>query len=190
MPNRSPSEIFAPIGGQPNSCTLREYLAFATRVHAVAPCRLLVFGVGRDSAAWCEVNPGGTTRFLENNAEWIEKIRSAVPPGSIHPIDYQQPFEKWEATGFSAAAVPLPQTDASLFDSSWDAVFVDAPWGPTFGRHQSSHAATRAVAPGGLVALHDCEREREQAICRHILEERGLTLEEEIERLRIYRAPS
>ena len=66
---------------------------------------------------------------------------------------------------------------------------LNAPWGPTFGRHQSTHAATLAVKPGGLIAIHDCEREREQTVCRVLLEGRGYNLLEEVERLRIYQAP-
>ncbi len=182
-------DIFAPIGGQPNSCSHAEYHALARRVRDLGPCRLLVFGVGRDSAAWREVNAGATTLFLENNPEWIEKIGAEIGDDAIRPLRYQQRYEEWEATGFAPGSIPLPELDASPFDQSWDIVFVDGPWGPTFGRHQSTHAATRAVRRGGLIALHDCEREREQAVCRLVLEGRGYLLEEEIERLRIYRNP-
>ena len=89
----------------------------------------------------------------------------------------------------SADRVMSPAMDNPPFDRSWDCAFVDAPWGPTFGRHQSTHAATLAVKPGGLIAIHDCEREREQTVCRVLLEGRGYNLLEEVERLRIYQAP-
>lgn len=188
-PGPSLEEIFAEIGGQPNSCSHEEYYAFARQVREVKSCRLLVFGVGRDSIAWRTVNQRGQTLFLENNPEWIEKIGSEIGADHILPLAYQQVYEDWEATGCSADAVALPELENAPFDHSWDCVFVDAPWGPTFGRHQSTHAATLAVKPGGLIALHDCEREREQTVCRILLEDRGFELVEEIERLRIFRAP-
>jgi hypothetical protein len=189
---RAPSleEIFAEIGGQPNSCTHEEYYAFARLVRKLAPCALLVFGVGRDSIAWRAVNEGGRTLFLENNGKWIEKIGTEIGKEYIRALAYQQVYEEWEATGFSPEAVPLPELEhAPFFDHRWDCIFVDAPWGPTFGRHQSTHAATAAVKPGGLIALHDCERERELTVCRVLLQARGFELIEEVERLRIYRAP-
>ncbi len=188
-PERSLEAIFASIGGQPNSCSLREYCVLARPIREIAPCRLLVFGVGRDSAAWLEVNHGGHTLFLENNEEWIEKVGAEIGSESIRRLHYQQLYEDWEALRFAPDTVPLPDLQEPPFDRSWDVIFVDAPWGPTFGRHQSTHAATRAVRPGGLVALHDCEREREQIVCRVILEGRGFKLESEVARLRLYRAP-
>lgn len=189
-PTRALGDIFAPIAGQPNSCTHGEYLAVAEHVRRLAPCRFLVFGVGRDSAAWSEVNAGGQTLFLENNPEWVDRIGNAIDATSIRLVRYQQSYEEWEAAGLSGEEVPLPELSDPPFDHSWQIVFVDGPWGPTYGRHQSAHAAARAVVPGGLVALHDCDREREQTICRLILEARGFVLENEVERLRLYRAPS
>lgn len=187
---RSPEEIFAEIGGQPNSCSLEEYCAWARHLRALSSCRLLIFGVGRDSVAWQEINQGNTTLFLENNEDWIERVRTQAGDAHIRSLVYAQPYEEWAAEKFSGEAVVLPTMESPPFDGTWDCAFVDAPWGPTFGRHQSTHAATRAVRPGGLVALHDCEREREQTVCRVLLEERDFTLLEEVERLRIYQAPS
>ena len=188
--NTTPEEVFAGIGGQPNSCTLLEYCAFAQHVQRIEFCRLLVFGVGRDSAAWRRLNQGNTTLFIENNEEWIDRIGKEIGQEHILTVTYQQRFEDWEQAGFAADKVALPGLNDTLFDRGWDCVFVDAPWGPTYGRHQSTYAATRAVAPGGLIALHDCERKREQTICRILLEEKGFQLVKEVERLRIYRAPS
>jgi len=182
-------EIFAEIGGQPNSCSLREYCAWARHVQSVPTCRLLVFGVGRDSTAWREVNRGNSTLFLENDEEWIKRVTAEIGSEHIRTMDYGQTFEEWKETDFSEQAVLLPDMADPPFDGSWDCAFVDAPWGPTFGRHQSTHAATCAIKPGGLIALHDCEREREQIVCKILLEGRGYELVEEIERLRIYRAP-
>ncbi|NNC89645.1 MAG: hypothetical protein HKN82_14415 [Akkermansiaceae bacterium] len=189
-PPRPLEEIFAPIGGHKNGCTLAEYLHFAREVRARAPARLLVFGVGEDSAAWIEANAGGTTLFLEDNPEWIGKIAATTGGRAIRQVRYALPFDDWAAADYALEALALPDPAADLADRSWDLAFVDGPWGPTTGRHQSTFAATRAVRAGGLVALHDCERDREQLICRHILEAQGFETVSEVERLRLYRAPA
>lgn len=191
QPTRTLEVIFAEIGGQPNSCTHAEYHAFAQKIHTMAPCQLLVFGLGRDSVAWCEVNHNGDTLFLENNPEWIERIAPEIGEQRVQQIGYEYRFEQWEADDLRPEAVPLPEsTNALPTAASYDAIFVDAPWGPTFGRHQSTHLATTVVRPGGLIALHDCERPREQLVCQRLLEGRGFALLKEVERLRIYRAPA
>lgn len=183
-------DIFEGIGGQPNSCTLQEYCAFAHYVQTTPSCRLLVFGVGRDSVAWRKLNHGNLTLFLENNTEWIDRIGKEIGKEHIIALTYQQTFEDWERTDFAADQVTLPVLESSPFNGEWDCVFVDAPWGPTFGRHQSTYAAIKSVRPGGIVGLHDCEREREQIVCRTLLEGNGFKMVEEVERLRIYQSPS
>jgi hypothetical protein len=185
-----PEDLFAEIGGQPNSCTLREYCAFAEHVQNIESCRLLVFGVGRDSSAWRKLNHGNPTLFLENNEEWIHRIGEEIGKEHILNTTYQQRFEEWEQTGFASDKVALPTLENAPFNSEWDCVFVDAPWGPTFGRHQSTYAATKSVRQGGFIGLHDCEREREQVVCKTLLEANGFDLVEEVERLRIYQSPS
>ena len=49
---------------------------------------------------------------------------------------------------------------------SWDVVLVDGPTGGADsdpGRMQAIHMASELVAPGGCVAVHDCDRELETA---------------------------
>jgi hypothetical protein len=184
---RALEEIFAPIAGQRNGCSLAEYLSFAALVRDMAPCRLLVFGVGRDSPAWVETNNGGTTLFLENNRDWHDRTASVIGPELIQSITYQQPFSNFAAQSFSHEAVLLPVTRPCPFDRSWHAAFVDAPLAASFGRHQSVHAAAKALATNAILALHDCNRQHEQLLCRHILCPRGFELISESERLRVYR---
>jgi hypothetical protein len=42
-----------------------------TAIRQFQRCRLLVFGAGNDSSMWNQINAGGTTVFLEHNANWI-----------------------------------------------------------------------------------------------------------------------
>ncbi|CAD6254290.1 unnamed protein product [Miscanthus lutarioriparius] len=58
-----------------------------------APCGLLVFGLGPDSALWAALNHGGRTLFLEADADRIASARAAHPAGidlQAHPVAFQQ----------------------------------------------------------------------------------------------------
>ncbi|XP_066337759.1 glucuronoxylan 4-O-methyltransferase 3-like [Miscanthus floridulus] len=58
-----------------------------------APCGLLVFGLGPDSALWAALNHGGRTLFLEADADRIASARAAHPAGidlQAHTVAFQQ----------------------------------------------------------------------------------------------------
>ena len=104
--------------------------------------------------------------------------------------NYDYRFEAWQADNFELTSGLKVNELRAVGETSWDIVFVDAPFGPKFGRQQSSFMATQFVRPGGLVALHDCERAREQAVCRYIFDRLGYEVLLDVERLRIYKAPT
>ncbi|KAL6660535.1 hypothetical protein ACP70R_001570 [Stipagrostis hirtigluma subsp. patula] len=57
-----------------------------------APCNLLVFGLGPDSALWAALNHGGSTLFLEEDDARIASVRAAPPAGvdlEAHHVAYQ-----------------------------------------------------------------------------------------------------
>lgn len=182
--------VFAHVSGQPRSCTAKEYRALALFVRAMSPCKLLVFGVGRDSAAWITTNEGGQSLFIENSQEWIDQITLSVRDLNVVHTNYDYRFEAWQADNFELTSSLNITGLSTVSKSAWDVVFVDAPLGPKFGRQQSSFMATQFVRPGGLVALHDCERAREQAVCRYIFDQLGYEVLLDVERLRIYKAPT
>ncbi len=58
-------------------------------------CSLLVFGCGRDSVFWEQINRGGTTAFLEDNREWLELARSRLTTAETHLIQYGTRRSDW-----------------------------------------------------------------------------------------------
>jgi hypothetical protein len=181
-------DIFAPLGGLPYSCSHAEYHYLGQLIRAWAPIRLLVFGVGRDVRAWTEVNShGGTCLFLENDLQWFERARREVPEANIKEITYSSDFAEWADQGYQLGNHLIPEVAGFEFSQKWDVAFVDSPLGATFGRQQSAFLATKVLRHGGLLAIHDCERNWEQEICRRIIEPSGFSLYEEVERLRVYK---
>jgi glucuronoxylan 4-O-methyltransferase len=117
----------------------------------VAPASLLVFGQGRDSELWAELNKNGRTVFLEDQSEWIREI----PETETYLVTYP--------------GLSLPHT---IETQKWDLIFVDGPMGykPEHpGREESIRAAGRLAKSGGLVIVHDYDRRAEKSFCGHYL---------------------
>jgi len=186
--NRSIRQIFAPIGGMETSCSLEEYHLLASLIGLLAPCRLLVVGVGRDSSKWLRVNEGGETIFLENDEAWKKKIGERLPRARILSVTYPVSFEDWQAQDCAVNEFLLPEIKGDLGEEAFDVVFVDGPWGESFGRHQSIYLASQVVKIGGVIAVHDCQRSREQAAILRLLDRSRFFLLSQIERLQIYKA--
>lgn len=142
-------------------------------------CRLLVFGCGNDSPLWERVNSGGTTAFVEDNPKWAETIRGRLTTATVHETRYSAPRALWRDLLDSPAdlALELPK---AVGDQRWDIVLVDGPAGYDErqpGRMQSIYAASRLVAPGGMVFVHDCERPVEAAFASRFLGDDRLAVE-------------
>ncbi|MGE0846589.1 MAG: glycosyltransferase [Flavobacteriaceae bacterium] len=149
----------------------------ANEVHAVMSairarpgCALLVFGCGNDSPLWEEVNRGGVTAFVENDARWAERVRGTLKTSSIHLTEYGTGISDWVSLldDPDRLALDLP---AEISSRQWDVILVDGPaghddfeeyGGETPGRMKSIFAASQLVAPGGAVFVHDCERTIEE----------------------------
>ena len=48
----------------PGQMTENEYVTISRALGDKSPCKLLVFGLGHDSAIWAEINKNGLTVFL------------------------------------------------------------------------------------------------------------------------------
>lgn len=148
-----------------------EIEAVIAAIRARPHCALLVFGVGNDSALWARVNAQGTTLFLEDDAEWAERVGAALPEIEIAAVSYRTGRSQWQdlLDDPERLGMSLPP---EVREGAWDVVLVDGPAGyddTTPGRMQSIYEAGRLVAPGGIVFVHDCERPVEQAYCARYL---------------------
>jgi len=162
----------------PGQATLEEYHLVDRVIRARAPCRLLVFGAGHDSAHWLAVNAGGTTAFLEHDARWIERMRSSVPDAAVHRVSYWTRRFFWPALRVAAGRGLLQRIlrirglPDAIAGTGWDVVFVDGPGGSSWrspGRMQSIFAAAGLTSPGGDVLVHDCHRTVERECCTRFL---------------------
>ena len=65
-------------------------------VQRKAPCKLLVFGVGHDSAFWAKINRRGVTIFLEHNKDWLQRIIRKSKNITAFLVKYDTQINNWE----------------------------------------------------------------------------------------------
>lgn len=160
--------IRALVERNPDQCSVVEYTQILGAIRERAPCRVLVFGAGRDTPIWTDANRGGTTVFLESIPKWIEHTRTEVPDAEVVRVDYDtRRFQwRWLLGRPERLMMDLP---AEIRETAWDVVFVDAPKGKSWrspGRMQSIYTASVLAKPaGGDVIVHDCNRMVERTYC-------------------------
>jgi hypothetical protein len=121
---------------------------------------LLIFGVGNDTSLWLGANVGGTTVFLEDDAGWIERVRSDCPGAAIVHVTYGTCIGQWMRFLFSPEALEMRLPD-EVARVKWNVILVDAPAGHAPhcpGRMKSIYTAARLAGGGTCVFVHDCER--------------------------------
>jgi glucuronoxylan 4-O-methyltransferase len=142
-------------------------------------CSLLVFGCGNDSPMWESLNAGGTTAFIEDDAEWAKSAEARLRSARVFPAHYGTRRTDWQALLRQPAALAM-DLPPEIRERQWDVVLVDGPAGyddERPGRMKSIYEAARLVAPGGKVFLHDCERPVEAAYAAQYLRRGRLCLE-------------
>lgn len=159
----------------PGQMTFDEYGEIADAIIRQAPCRVLVFGCGRDTPLWLKANRDGETVFVEHSAKWAAAARalcaaeiSAEP--EIRTVTYRTLLENWQRDIQTPAALAVEKLEP--LGDGWDVVIVDAPPGggrKAQGRLQSIYEAGRRCKPGGLVFVHDTKRECERAAADALL---------------------
>jgi len=153
--------IHALVAANPGQGTFEEYELVWDVLRRRAPCRMLVFGVGRDSTLWRDTNVGGTTVFLESIHEWAEYAREHVPGIELHEVRYRTLRGLWPLYRRIPALLNMPGLPRSVTAEPWDVVLVDAPKGTRCykpGRMKSVYMARRLSATGADVFVHDCDR--------------------------------
>jgi hypothetical protein len=134
---------------------------------AIAPCNLLVFGLGDDSFLWDKLNHGGKTVFLEDDKEWIENFKNSNL--SITPVEYTTFVGDHEKIKFDSLQLEMNLPD-TITSKKWDMIIVDAPLGhgppgrpyKGPGRMQSIYTAHKLLKDGGICVIDDMKRLVEQ----------------------------
>jgi Polysaccharide biosynthesis len=140
-------------------------------IRSTPSCKLLIFGCGHDSRLWEEINPDGTTAFIEDNQDWITLTRSQLKSSAVIKVDYDTRVIDWPLLidAGENLMLKLPET---ITAHQWDVILVDAPAGYDDvkpGRMKSIYTALRLVCAGGIIFVHDCERPLESAYCARYL---------------------
>jgi hypothetical protein len=164
-----------------------ELRAIVGTIHRKRPCRLLVFGLGRDSFLWARVNRGGTTIFIEDDERWLHEVLKRHRGLTAFKVNYLSRRDEWQELLDSPERLAM-RLPADVEHHSWDVVLVDAPAGfddANPGRMKSIVLARRLAKGGADVFVHDCDRPVEQVYCDRFLQPENLI--EEIGRLRHYR---
>lgn len=131
----------------------------------------LVFGLGFDSQLWMHANAPRRTVFLEDQKAWLERVKASTPALEAHLVRYDTVLPQWREI-LDRGTHTEPELPAELKARPWSTILVDAPNGFADdhpGRMQSIYTASRLVAPGGSVFVHDCERVVERAYCDGVL---------------------
>jgi len=148
-------------------------------IRAFPQCSLLVFGCGHDSPMWESVNAAGHTAFIEHDTEWASVARGRLKSAPVHCVTYDTRLRDWRSMldRPDLLSLALP---AEVESRRWDVIIVDGPPGYADdlpGRMKSIYAASRLVATGGRVFVHDCERSAEDAFASRYLGADRLFLE-------------
>lgn len=166
----------------PNQLSVDEYLYIINVINSRTPGNFLIFGVGRDSSLWMEVNGNGRTVFLEDNPGWLTRMKSANAGIEAYRIEYNTQRWQWRQLlaeyrrGIDRLSMELPECVAG---TPWDFIFVDAPAGYKRehpGRMKSICAAAKLAGNNNVtdVFVHDCNRKVERVYCDYFLQKEHL----------------
>jgi glucuronoxylan 4-O-methyltransferase len=159
-------------------------------IYEKAPCNVLVFGLGDDSPIWGATNAGGHTLFIEDNAEWIERMLQRDPSLNVYHHSYTTTRRSWEELLSKPGELSM-DLPSSIRGCDWDVILVDAPAGyerDLPGRMQSIYTASAIATSGTDVFVHDIDRTVEDTYSREFFGSADQI--QEIDRLRHYRITS
>lgn len=177
------------VASNPCQLSVQEYTCLAEEIERLAPCNVLVFGLGNDSTLWDQINTQGKTIFLEHNSKWYEKILSKNPHLNCYFVQYHTKLSEWKIFLDKDPMELKMDLPLGVMEIPWDVIFVDAPEGNTTtkpGRMQSIYMAS-ILGQKGLshIFVHDCDRLVEQVYCSRFLNHANLV--QSIEKLRHYK---
>lgn len=170
------------VENNPGQMSRAEYSYITDIVAEKAPGNFLIFGVGKDSPFWIEVNKNGKTVFLEDNHDWLNQVRASCSEIDAYSVSYNTTRRRWldllaqHAQGIECLLMELPDR---IWETKWDFIFVDAPAGykdEVPGRMQSIYTAALLAFNSGDtdVFVHDCDRLVETIYSGYFLHDENL----------------
>lgn len=179
------------VESNPNQLSIREYSLIANILEEKGSCNMLVFGVGRDSTLWMELNKGGVTVFLEDDPKWLNLIKNQLTNIHAYLVKYNTKRIEWKTLLLSKNwhLLELDNLPDDVLTSTWDVILVDGPTGfddNTPGRMKSIYTAALLAQRSSncSVFVHDCDREVEAVYCDTFLQNGNFLWE--VDRLRHY----
>lgn len=168
------------VKSNPYQMKISEYTHLSKLILANPGSNILVFGVGRDSLLYADLNQSGRVVFLEDNPEWINIIKNRWPQLEIHKVTYNTLRPQWKSLLKPENREKLHlEIPAFIRKSNWDIIFVDAPAGNDSkvpGRMKSIYTAAQLAcnSNGTHVLVHDVDRPVEHNYIMHFLKEENL----------------
>ena len=138
-------------------------------------CKFLVFGLGNDTGMWMEINRDGRTAFIEDQKGWFDKITTIYPESEAYLINYPYNITQWKELLDKPRKLKLHMPE-EITKTKWDIILVDGPAGWQMieefaGRMSSIYMAKKLIKKGGIIFIHDCEREVEETYANKYLKE-------------------
>ncbi|PWA70992.1 IRX15/IRX15L/IGXM, Polysaccharide biosynthesis domain protein [Artemisia annua] len=184
--------------------TLPEIKVIADVIQSLAPCNLLVFGINHESLMWASLNPRGTTLFLEDDINLVQKILNDAPSLRVHRTTYETQLVDADyllssyktnpkclppyvnLKGNTRCKLALSKLPEEVYRREWDAIIIDGPkgyYGEAPGRMGAIFSA--AVMARGRervgdthVFVHDVNRKVEKMYAEEFLCRNYLVTEE------------
>ncbi len=161
-----------------------EFSQLLAAVHAIAPARFLEWGTGGSTRALLEACPFIREYLaVEHNPTWVDHVRGVVRDSrlSLHLVAPDRPPAPGEPTS-APAGIPAHKStafdDRVEFDRSLMLTYIETPrrlgFQPDFAlvdgraRRFCLQEAFALVRPGGVVALHDAQREEYHDVLREL----------------------
>lgn len=126
--------------------------------------RLLVFGLGNDSLYYNTLNKNGTTFFIEDQQDWIDRYQNY----NLNILQYTYTTKVSDYKKYLSTLPPL--IELPLWGWTWDLILIDGPMG--YRLHLPGRASpiyTAAMLDSSVILLDDYERPLEHDISNHYL---------------------
>lgn len=160
--------------------TAKEFKLLANLVSSRAPCNLLIFGFEPPYLVLSEINAGGTTIILEDDANKVSTIAASSNSFQVFKVEYQIPagkaYKLLKLARRNPACIPhlgqlelskcqllLKRLPREVYKLKWDVVVVDGPRGDrpeAVGRMGTIYTASllARAAKSADVLVHDVDR--------------------------------